>query len=95
MATTREIGPFLKADLPTRAPKRHGQSLPQRSLGFLPYGTGARPPHIIQTGPKHEEGEPLHKEHATDPQLYAPSSSEQPAVRKANRRTRSILPPRG
>jgi hypothetical protein len=43
MATGREIDPFFKADLPTRAPKRHGQSLPQRALGFPPYDTGARP----------------------------------------------------
>jgi hypothetical protein len=43
MATGREIDPFLKADLPTRAPKRHGQSLPRRAPGFPPYDTGARP----------------------------------------------------
>jgi hypothetical protein len=43
MATAREIDPFLKADFPTRAPKRHGQSLPQRAPGFPPYDTEARP----------------------------------------------------
>jgi hypothetical protein len=43
MATAREIDPFLKADFPTRAPKRHGQSLPRRAPGFPPYDTGARP----------------------------------------------------
>jgi hypothetical protein len=42
MATAREIDPFLKADLPTRAPKHHRQSLPRRALGFPPYDTGAR-----------------------------------------------------
>jgi hypothetical protein len=36
MDTAREIDPFLKIDLPTRAPKRHGQSLPRRALEFLP-----------------------------------------------------------
>jgi hypothetical protein len=95
MVTAREIDPFLKADLPTRAPKRHGQSLPRRTPGFLPYDTGARPPHVIQTDPKHEEGEPPHKGHATASQLCAPSFLEQPAVKKANRRTRSMQPPRG
>jgi hypothetical protein len=35
--------PFLKADFPTRAPKRHRQSLPRRAPGFPPYDTGARP----------------------------------------------------
>jgi hypothetical protein len=43
MATAREIDPFLKADFPTRAPKRHGKSLPRRAPGFPPYDTGARP----------------------------------------------------
>jgi hypothetical protein len=43
MATAREIDPFLKSDLPTRAPKRHGQSLPRRAPGFPPYDMGARP----------------------------------------------------
>jgi hypothetical protein len=42
MATAREINPFLKADLPTCAPKHHGQNLPRRALGFPPYDTGAR-----------------------------------------------------
>jgi hypothetical protein len=43
MATTREIDPFLKTDLPTRAPKRHEQSFPRRAPGLPPYDTGARP----------------------------------------------------
>jgi hypothetical protein len=43
MATTREINPFLKAEFPARAPKRHGQSLPRCAPGFPPYDTGARP----------------------------------------------------
>jgi hypothetical protein len=43
MVTAREIDPFLKADLPTRAPKRHMQSLSRCTPRFLPYDTGARP----------------------------------------------------
>jgi hypothetical protein len=35
--------PFLKADLPTHAPKRHGQSFPRRASGFPPYDMGAMP----------------------------------------------------
>jgi hypothetical protein len=42
MATARGIDPFLKAGLLTRTPKRHGQSLHRRALGFPPYDTGAR-----------------------------------------------------
>jgi hypothetical protein len=41
MATARGIDPFLKADLLTRTPKRHGQSLHQRALGFSPSDAGA------------------------------------------------------
>jgi hypothetical protein len=43
MSTAREIDPFLKADLPTRALKRHGLSFPRRAPGLPPYDTGARP----------------------------------------------------
>jgi hypothetical protein len=43
MAASRGVNPFLKADFPTRAPKRHGQSLPRCAPGFPPYVTGARP----------------------------------------------------
>jgi hypothetical protein len=41
MATAREIDPFLKADLLTRTPKHHGQSLHRRAPGFSPSETGA------------------------------------------------------
>jgi hypothetical protein len=43
MATARGMDPFLKADFPTYAPKRHGQGLLRCVLGFPPYDTGARP----------------------------------------------------
>jgi hypothetical protein len=86
MATTREIDPFLKADLPLAPPKRHGRSLPRRAPRFPPYDTGGQAPHVIQTDSK--------KERATAPQLCAPPYSGQPAVRKANRHTRGMqLPP--
>jgi hypothetical protein len=42
MATAQGIDPFLKADLPTCAPKHHRRSLPRRAPGFPPYDTGAR-----------------------------------------------------
>jgi hypothetical protein len=41
MAAARGIDPFLKADILTRTPKRHGRSLHRCSLGFSPYDTGA------------------------------------------------------
>jgi hypothetical protein len=43
MATTRGMTPFLKADFPARAPKRHGQGLPRCAPRFPSYDTGARP----------------------------------------------------
>jgi hypothetical protein len=43
MAATRGMNPFLKADFPARALKRHGQGLPQCAPGFPSYDTGARP----------------------------------------------------
>jgi hypothetical protein len=49
--------------------------------------------HVIQAGPKREEGESSHKERATAVRLYAPPSSPQPAVKEANRRTRNVQPP--
>jgi hypothetical protein len=49
----------------------------------------------MQTDPRHEEGEPPHKEHATAPRLCSPSFPGQPAVKKMNRRARSMELPRG
>jgi hypothetical protein len=43
MAAAWEIDPFLKADLPTRAPKRHGQSFPLRAPGLPLYDMGVKP----------------------------------------------------
>jgi hypothetical protein len=43
MATARGIDPFLKAALPTRIVRHHGQSLHQRAPGSSPYDTGAGP----------------------------------------------------
>jgi hypothetical protein len=42
-----------------------------------------------------QESEPPHTVRATALRLYALSSSLQPAVKKANRRTRSVQPPHG
>jgi hypothetical protein len=41
MSTARGTDPFLKAALPTRIPKRHGQSLHRHALGFPPCDTRA------------------------------------------------------
>jgi hypothetical protein len=72
MATAREIDPLLKADFPTRAPKRHRQSLPRHAPGCPPYDTGGQAPHVIQTYPKHEEGKPPHKGACSCPVVMRP-----------------------
>jgi hypothetical protein len=41
MATARRIDPFLKAALPNRILKHHGQSLHRRAPESSPYDTGA------------------------------------------------------
>jgi hypothetical protein len=43
MVATQRVNPFLKADFPTCAPKRHGQGLPRCAPGFPSYDMGARP----------------------------------------------------
>jgi hypothetical protein len=43
MAATRRVNPFLKADFPAHAPKRHEQGLPRCAPGFPSYDMGARP----------------------------------------------------
>jgi hypothetical protein len=43
MAATRRVNPFLKADFPARALKRHGQGLPRCAPGSPSYDMGARP----------------------------------------------------
>jgi hypothetical protein len=92
MATAREIDPFLKEDLPTRAPKRHAQSLPRCALGFPPYDTGARPHmsyRLTQRRRTTAQGA------CNCPAVMRPFIFGQPAVKKANCHAGSVQPPRG
>ena len=83
MVTGRGIDPFLKTDLPTRAPKRHGQSLPRRTPGILPYDTGARPHMSYKlTGACNCPA-------VVRPFIFGATSGQ------ANHHTRSMQPPRG
>jgi hypothetical protein len=122
MAATRGVNPFLKADVPARAPKRHGQGLPRCAPGFPSYDTGARP-HMsyklarsakkvnrrTRSMPPPRGSTPLHLRRnqrsrrqtarqggfSTALRLYALSSPPQPAVKEANRCTRSVQSPHG
>jgi hypothetical protein len=70
MATARGINPFLKAALPTRVLRRHGQSLHQRTPGPSPYDTRLGPTrHASWLGMK--EAKPPHTERVTAPRLQA------------------------
>jgi hypothetical protein len=93
MATTRGMNSFLKADFLARAPKHHGQGLPRRAPGFPFYDMGPGPTcHTSGVGPKREEGKSSHRERATALRLHVFPPSPQPAIKKANRRTRSAQP---
>jgi hypothetical protein len=85
MATAREINPFLKTDLPTRTPKRHGQSLHRRAPGFPPYDTGAG---------SHMSYELTRNAEKANRRTRS-MSSPKPAVKKADRHARSVQPHRG
>jgi hypothetical protein len=82
MATARVVNSFLKADFTARAPKRHGQVSPNAHQGTQPMAWG---PTLRNSC----------KERATALRLYALPSPPQPAVKKANRRTRNVQPPCG
>jgi hypothetical protein len=87
MSTARGIDPFLKADLPTRAPEASRAKSPPTCTKVPTLWHRGQAPHVIQTDPK--------KERATAPRLRTPSFSGQPAARKANRRARGMQPPHG
>jgi hypothetical protein len=94
MAATRGMNPFLKADFPARAPKRHEQGLPRCAPRFPSYDTGARP-HMSYKLARSAKKANRRTRSAQPPRGCAPpSSSPQPTVKKANRRTRSVQPPR-
>jgi hypothetical protein len=85
MPTVREIDPFLKADLPTRAPEASRAKSPPTCTKVPTLWHGGQAPHVIQTDPK--------KERANAPRLHAPSFLGQPVVRKANSRVRACNRP--
>jgi hypothetical protein len=87
--------PLFKGRFPRSRPEASRAGPPPMRTKVPILWHGGQAPHVIQAGPKREEGVPPHKERATTPWLCAPSSSSQPAVKKANRRTRSVQPPRG
>jgi hypothetical protein len=95
MAATRGVNPFLKADFPARAPKRHGQGLPRCAPGFPSYDTGARP-HM-----SYKLARSAKKANRRTGSMPPPRGSTPLHLRRIQRsrrqtvRTRSMPPPRG
>jgi hypothetical protein len=92
MATTRGVDPFLKADLFTRTPKHHGQSLRRRALGFSPSDTGAGSHMTCELTRNGRSQTAAHKACNRPADISIPPSSPKPAVEGADRHTRSMHP---
>jgi hypothetical protein len=94
MAPARGIDPFLKADLLTRTPKRHGQSLHRRAPGFSPPATGAGS-HTSCELTRNGKSQIAAHEACNRPKVISiPSSSPKPAVERADRHAGSMQPHR-
>jgi hypothetical protein len=84
---TRGLGPTCHTGWPEARRRKTGtQGACNRPAVMCPF---------IFTATSDQKDKPPHEERATAPRLYAPSSSPKPAVKKANRRARSVQPPRG
>jgi hypothetical protein len=95
MATAQGIDPFLKADLLTRTPKRHGQSLHRRVLGFSPSDAGAGS-HTSCGLTRNRRSQITAHEACNRPAVISiPPSSLKPAVERADRHAGSMQPHRG
>jgi hypothetical protein len=95
MATAQGIDPFLKTDLLTRTPKRHGQSLHRRAPGFSPSDTGAGS-HISYELTRNGRSQTAAHEACNRPAVIStPSSSPKLAGERADRHARNIQPHHG
>jgi hypothetical protein len=92
MATARGIDPFLKEDLLTRTPKRHGQSLHRRAPRFSPSDTRAGS-HMSYELTQNGRSQIVTHEACNRPAVIsAPSSSPKPAGKGADRHARNMQP---
>jgi hypothetical protein len=92
MATTRGIDPFLKAALPTRILKCHGQSLHQRALGSSPYDTGAGS-HTSCKLTRNGRSQTTARKAGNHPAVISvPPFSLKPAGERVDRRARGVQP---
>src|SRR5688572_19581613 len=95
MATAREIDPFLKAALPTRVLKRHGQSLHLLYQGSSPYDTRAES-HTSCKLARNRRSQTAARGACNRPTVTStPPSSPKPAVERANRHAGGVQPHHG
>jgi hypothetical protein len=95
MATARGIDPFLKADLLTRTPKRHGQSLHRRAPGFSPSDAGAGSHTACELTRNGRSQIAAHEACNRPAVISIPPSSPKPVVERADRYARSMQPHHG
>jgi hypothetical protein len=87
--------PFLKADLLTRTPKRHGQSLHRRAPGFSPPAVGAGS-HMSCELTRNGRSQVTAHEACNRPAVISvPPSSPKPAVERADCHAGSMQPQHG
>jgi hypothetical protein len=95
MANAQGIDPFLKADLLTRTPKRHGQSLHRHAPGFSPSDAGAGS-HTACKLTRNGRSQIAAHEACNRPAVISiPPSSLKPAVERADHYTGSMQPHHG
>jgi hypothetical protein len=95
MATARGIDPFLKAALPTRILKRHGQSLHRRAPGSSPYDTGAGSRTSCKLT-RNGRSQTAARGACNHPAVTStPPSSPKPAVERADHHAGGVQPHRG
>jgi hypothetical protein len=95
MATARGIDPFLKAALPTRVLKRHGQSLHRHTPGSSPYDTGAGS-HTSCKLTRNGRSQTAARGACNRPAVTStPPSSPKPVVERADRHVGGMQPHHG
>jgi hypothetical protein len=95
MSTARGIDPFLKAALPTRILKRHGQSLHRRAPGSSPYDTGAGS-HTSCKLTRNGRSQTTAREAGIHPAVISiPHVSLKPAGERADRHAGGVQPHHG
>jgi hypothetical protein len=95
MATARGIDPFLKVDLLTRTPKRHGQNLHRRAPGFSPSDAGAGSHTSCELTRNGRSQIAAHGACNRPADISIPPSSSKPVVKRADRHVESMQPHHG